>query len=69
MLAFSLQFYSYPYRFFHFTPGLYVEFPGAGGGTRRGLIVQASGRMAQVMDETSGQRVRPSRSMLLAGNL
>ncbi|KAH9016014.1 hypothetical protein EDB85DRAFT_2156270 [Lactarius pseudohatsudake] len=45
-------------RFFRFTPGLYVEFPGKGGATHRGRILQVpDGSIAQVIDEVSGQHI------------
>ncbi|KAH9033066.1 hypothetical protein EDB85DRAFT_2145105 [Lactarius pseudohatsudake] len=48
--------FSSPLRFFRFTPGLYVEFPGKGGATHRGRILQVpDGSIAQVIDEVSGQ--------------
>ncbi|KAI9437346.1 hypothetical protein F5148DRAFT_1154417, partial [Russula earlei] len=56
--AFSLQFYTAPHRFFQLKRGLYVEFPGAGGATRRGLVTQISGGRAEIIDETNGQRFR-----------
>ncbi|KAH9013458.1 hypothetical protein EDB85DRAFT_2158192 [Lactarius pseudohatsudake] len=54
----SIQFFSSPLRFFRFTPGLYVEFPGKGGATHRGRILQVpDGSIAQVIDEVSGQHI------------
>ncbi|KAH9021944.1 hypothetical protein EDB85DRAFT_2152037 [Lactarius pseudohatsudake] len=48
----SIQFFSSPLRFFRFTQGLYVEFPGKGGATHRGRILQVpDGSIAQVIDE------------------
>ncbi|KAI9430618.1 hypothetical protein H4582DRAFT_2063633 [Lactarius indigo] len=59
MSTLSIQFFSSPLRFFRFTPGLYVEFPGKGGATHRGRILQVpDGGIAQVIDEVSGQHVQ-----------
>ena len=58
----GIQFFSSSHRFFRFSPGLYVKFPGPGGATRRGRISQVpDGSVTQVIDETSGQLVSPSR--------
>ncbi|KAI9431065.1 hypothetical protein F5148DRAFT_1155123 [Russula earlei] len=54
-LAFS--FYPAPHRFFQLKCGLYVKFPGAGGATLRGLVMQISGGTAEIIDETNGQHV------------
>jgi hypothetical protein len=52
-----VQFYSSPPRFFRFTPGLFVEFLGAGGVTRRGSILQVLDGSVKVMDERDGNVV------------
>lgn len=51
----GVQFYSSPLRFFRFTPGLFVEFPGTAGVTCRGYILQALDGNVQVMNERDGQ--------------
>ncbi|KAH9009203.1 hypothetical protein EDB83DRAFT_2531320 [Lactarius deliciosus] len=54
----SIQLFSSPLRFFRFTPGLYVEFPGASSATRRGRILQIpDGSIVQVIEEVSGQHI------------
>ncbi|KAF8263029.1 hypothetical protein EI94DRAFT_1879950 [Lactarius quietus] len=54
----NIQFFHSPLRFFQFTLGLYVEFPGAGGTTHRGRISQVPDDcVAKVMDEISGQHL------------
>ncbi|KAI9437480.1 hypothetical protein H4582DRAFT_2057849 [Lactarius indigo] len=55
----SIQFFSPPLRFFRFTPGLYVEFPGASGAMHRGRILQEpDGTIARVIDGVSGKHVQ-----------
>jgi hypothetical protein len=66
MSTFDVQFHSSPLRFFRFTPGLFVDFPGAGGVVRRGRVVRASDGIAQVMDERDGKLVSTSMPILPA---
>ncbi|KAH9083974.1 hypothetical protein EDB83DRAFT_2512287 [Lactarius deliciosus] len=57
-LTLSIQFFSSPLWFFRFTPGLYVEFPGASSATRRGRILQIpDSSIVQVIEEVSGQHI------------
>ncbi|KAF8257515.1 hypothetical protein EI94DRAFT_1708913 [Lactarius quietus] len=57
-LTLNIQFFHSPLRFFRFTLGLYVEFPGAGGTTRHSRISQVPDDcIAKVMDEISGQHL------------
>ncbi|KAH9984228.1 hypothetical protein BJV77DRAFT_966311 [Russula vinacea] len=51
----NVQFYDSTPQFFQFTLGLFVEFPGAGGSTRCGCILQSLDSSAQVMDEMDGE--------------
>ena len=55
-----MQFYGPPLRFFRFTPGHFVEFPGAGGVTRQGCILQALDGSVKVTDEKGGKVVSSS---------